>query len=98
MRPISRSGRRASPNPARSIFLAIAVTGLLVWSMPGPASATPGRVSEFVLTPQSAPSGIAIGSDGTIWFTEWGRDAIGHLVPGTGLTEFTIPTSDAGLA
>ena len=98
MRPIPGSAKRASSGSARAILAVVVLAGLLGWTMASPASATPGRVREFVLTPRSAPSGITVASDGTIWFTEWGKNAIGHLVPGVGLTEFTVPTPDAGLA
>jgi virginiamycin B lyase len=98
MRPIPGSAKRASSGPVRAILVVIAMASLLGWTLADPASATPGRVREFVLTPQSAPSGITVASDGTIWFTEWGKSVIGHLVPGVGLTEFAVPTPNSGLA
>lgn len=98
MRPMPCREKRTSSLSVRSLALAATVTGLLVWSLAGTASAAPGKVTEFRLAPQSGPSGITVGSDGTIWFTEFGKNAIGHLVPGAGLTEFAVPTPDAGLA
>lgn len=98
MRPIPAWAKCASSRPVRPIFVVIALAGLLAWTMAGPASAAPGRVREFVLRPQSGPSGITVASDGTIWFTEWGTNAIGRLELGVGVTEVPVPTPDAGLA
>jgi streptogramin lyase len=60
-------------------------------------------LGEYPLPNQaSSPSGITIGPDGAIWFTESGNDAIGRLdpsraQPGTsdGITEYPVPTAGA---
>ncbi len=38
---------------------------------------------------------IATGSDGNLWFTEFGKNTIGRLTPGGGIDEFPIPTASA---
>ena len=41
----------------------------------------------------SAPDGVAVGPNGSIWFTEFGADKIGTIDPTThAISEFTIPT------
>src|SRR5438093_350501 len=87
--------------PLRSTRSAIIILGLVGGLMPlwaGPASAVRGKVSEFPLAPQSAPSGITSGTDRSVWFTEYGTNAIGHLSPGGGLSHFAIPTPNSSPA
>jgi virginiamycin B lyase len=43
----------------------------------------------------AAPNGIAKGPDSGMWFTEYNGDKIGHIAPGTPVTEY--PTSGPGL-
>ena len=55
-------------------------------------------VAEFPLPSGagSAPDGVAVGSNGSIWFTAFGADAIGKVDPTThAITEYTIPTKNA---
>jgi len=51
-----------------------------------------------VPTPFSNPEGIAAGSDGNMWFTEYNGNAIGRITPAGIITEFALPpTSNHGL-
>jgi streptogramin lyase len=47
-------------------------------------------------TPGADPRGIARASDGSVWFTEFGANLIGHLTPGDTLTEYPILTPSSG--
>ena len=51
---------------------------------------TPTGVStEFTMpTPEPRPDGIAVGPDGTLWFTENGGNKIGRITPEGAITEF----------
>jgi virginiamycin B lyase len=42
------------------------------------------------------PRAIALGSDGNIWFGEFGGGKIGRITPQGVITEFPIPTPDSG--
>src|SRR5712692_4088413 len=53
---------------------------------------------EFPLTPSSSPSAIALGGDGAQWFTEEGANRVGRIAPDGTLTEYPVPTANAGLA
>jgi streptogramin lyase len=46
-------------------------------------------------TPNSAPTGIAVGSDGGVWFTEHDVSRIGRLAPGLGTINETIITTSS---
>jgi streptogramin lyase len=52
-----------------------------------------GRVTEFALpVPESLPSGITVGPDGNLWFTETAPGAgIGRITPDGQITEFPVP-------
>jgi hypothetical protein len=51
-----------------------------------------GRFTEYTLpTLSSSPSGIAMGRDGNLWFTEPGIDAIGRMSLTGVLKEFPLP-------
>src|SRR6516162_1882150 len=54
-------------------------------------------ITEFVLaTPSSSPTGITLGPDNNLWFTEIGTDKIARLNPTTGtVTEFDTPTTNS---
>jgi streptogramin lyase len=41
-------------------------------------------------SPGSSPSQIARGSDGNLWFTEPGNNALGRITPAGGVTEFSL--------
>jgi virginiamycin B lyase len=60
----------------------------------GPANADGIRLFG-VPTPDSYPESVAVGSAGTIWFTEKQGNRIGRLAPDGELTEFPVPTPDS---
>src|SRR5207244_3626047 len=79
----------------RSPVLGLLVATLaLLLLLPMPAQAAAGRIREFVVpTRDSHPGGIALGSDGAVWFTELATNAIGRL---QGLTFTTYPLPQGG--
>ena len=62
-----------------------------------PAMALPeGTISQFSIpTSESSPGGLAPGSDGNLWFTEYKADKIGRITPSGTISEFAIPTEKA---
>ena len=51
------------------------------------------NLTEFpVPTANSFPAGLAVGSDGNLWFTEPNVAKIGRITPKGTITEFTLPT------
>ncbi len=55
-----------------------------------------GQVSEFPLIGKELGLiAITAGSDGNVWFTEWGANKIGRVTPSGQITEFAIPTESA---
>src|ERR1700742_2427686 len=50
-------------------------------------------VTEFPIpTAGSLPSGITVGPDGALWFTESGSGKIGRITTSGVITEFPLPT------
>ena len=94
-------GSRLLPSPAKRLRRTVAatLTGATVCSVlfaASPASAATPAFSVFDLpTSPSRPSGIAVGADGNLWFTESASNNIGRITPTGTLTEFTIPTANA---
>ena len=73
---------------------------------PGIRSNKIGRLSpnsfavtgEFpTLTPNAGPTGITVGQDGALWFTETGLDKIGRITTGGTVSEYTSPVTGLGL-
>src|SRR5260221_145198 len=53
-----------------------------------------GKITEFPLPfSNSLPYFIAPGSDGNLWFTEYGAYQIGRITPSGVITEFPLPSS-----
>src|SRR5579884_434780 len=59
----------------------------------------PEQVTEFGtgITAGSLPFRIAVGSDGNLWFTEFGHNALGRITPAGVVTEFTLPPGSSPL-
>jgi len=65
----------------------------------GPVSAAPGDITEFALSPDSGPLGVATGPDGNLWFTEGNSSEggrIGRITPSGTITEFSSGTTADG--
>jgi streptogramin lyase len=62
--------------------------GLLIALLP--AYGVAQRIDEFALAAGSGPAGLAVGSDGNIWFAEEAGNRIGRLTPAGVLTEFPL--------
>jgi streptogramin lyase len=81
----------------RSIAVAAAVVPIVAAGLGGTAVGVPEvRVVTFQLpTPSAAPTRIAAGPDGAMWFTEYDYRAnkIGRITFDGEITEFTIPTA-----
>ncbi|HVF07806.1 MAG TPA: hypothetical protein VNC60_04435 [Actinomycetota bacterium] len=60
----------------RALLIALFSVGLLV---PPASAASPLELTEFPLAPEASPYGIALGSDGAMWFTQRSTDSIGRI-------------------
>jgi streptogramin lyase len=61
------------------------------------ASVSAQAITEFPLPPAgSAPTAIAAGPDGNLWFTEY-NDRIGRITTAGVITEFPLPTAGGGM-
>ncbi len=59
---------------------------------------TSGSATEFDLpNALSRPNDITPGSDGNVWFTEAGTNAIGRITTAGVITEFPVPAPPVGL-
>ncbi|MHB8669065.1 MAG: virginiamycin B lyase family protein [Acidimicrobiales bacterium] len=62
----------------------------------GSAAAAPPSLSEFkVPTPSATPSGITVGPDSNLWFTEVSGNKIGRMSPAGAFVEYPIPTPNS---
>jgi streptogramin lyase len=62
------------------------------------AISTGGVIQEYPLETGRVPTGITLGADGVIWFTEEasdGHDRIGRITPAGAITELMTPTAAA---
>ena len=51
-------------------------------------------ITEYPIPPTpGSPAGIAAGSDGALWFTEYEGDKIGRITTGGAISEYPIPTA-----
>ena len=51
-----------------------------------------GQTSEFLLPAGSEPTGIALGPDGNLWFSEYGTSKIGKITTLGTVTEYSLPS------
>ena len=83
---------------AGALLITMISVGLFV---PAANAAPPLQLTEFPLAPAASPYGIALGSDGAMWFTQRSTDSIGRietdgtLGPWTTLEANADPTSMA---
>ena len=49
-----------------------------------------GAITEYTLSANRTPSGIAVAPDGSVWFGEWGLPGVAHLFPNGTLTEYQV--------
>ena len=91
---MSVSHRPSTSRPmTRIASSAVAAAVLLgVVAAANPALASTPQVTEFLVPSGGAPSGIAIGSDGAVWFAELAGGSVGRLKGGT-FSMFSLPTS-----
>ena len=66
----------APASRAAAVLLALVTVAVLV---PAADAAAPPELSEFPLAEGVSPFGIALGSDGAMWFTERGTDSVGRI-------------------
>lgn len=92
-RPFSKVGTRSG-----ALLTALAIVAVFV---PAAAAATPPELTEFPLASGVSPYGIALGSDGAMWFTERATDSVGRIAadgtlgPWTTLEAAADPTAMA---
>jgi streptogramin lyase len=51
-------------------------------------------ITEYTISANRTPTGIAVAPDGSVWFGEWGLPGVGHLLPNGTLTEYKWPYAD----
>ena len=56
-----------------------------------------GRMQGHRVPVGSRAQGITLGRDGALWFTDAGANKIGRMTSTGGVTEFSVPTQNAGL-
>jgi streptogramin lyase len=78
----------------RAVF-ALGLGAVAALAQPMPAAAQ--TITEYAVpTAGSAPTGIAAGPDGALWFTEFSGNKIGRMTPdGVVTNEFTVPTASS---
>jgi streptogramin lyase len=78
----------------RALLVAACLIAMLAALSGAPDAAASFTVTEYpVLTPNSTPDFITLGSDGNLWFTEETSDQVARITPGGVVTEFPTATS-----
>jgi streptogramin lyase len=73
-------------------FLFVPLLALAAIALAGAARPGGGIIERPIPTRDSLPGDIAVGLDGTIYFTETGADTIGRISPNGTLTEQRVPS------
>jgi hypothetical protein len=83
---------------SRRLIAAIVATVAFLALVPPTAHAEPAGVFTTFeeVRGSSAPSSIALGPDGAMWFTQNVGNRIGRITMDGTITEFAVPTPDAG--
>jgi polyhydroxybutyrate depolymerase len=83
--PLQRVQESWKPHPVPAVLVPadrrIAVRSIRVFRLP---------------EPRAEPFDVAVGSDGSVWFTEFGLNKVGRIGRTGVLTQFTVPTANAG--
>ena len=64
-------------------------------TVPSTATSTACTTLTKQATPGHRPTGVAVGSDGAVWFIDWNAGAIGRVTSEGAVTELPTPTRDA---
>jgi virginiamycin B lyase len=62
-----------------------------------PVLAVPGMstgITEFPVSPPSAPDGITVGPDGALWFTQFSGNRIGRITTDGTITHYPLPSGN----
>jgi streptogramin lyase len=59
------------------------------------ASKSFGAITEYSLSSNRTPGGIAVAPDGSVWFGEWGLPGVAHLFNNGTVTEYRWPYPDS---
>jgi virginiamycin B lyase len=86
--------RRTSTAGVRIGALLTAIVSVALF-VPAASAAAPPELTEFPLAPAASPFGIALGSDGAMWFTERATDSIGRIETDGTLGPWTTLESNA---
>lgn len=90
--PTNSAGTGIVPMPDGSVWVAEAGIGANDYI----AHVTPsGAITEFPVTGNISPNGIALGSDGNVWFAETNSFNIGRITPSGAFTQFPVTFSEA---
>src|SRR5258708_2383504 len=86
-------------NRYRRLLLVVSVSLWVVVSLAEHALALAPTCIEFnIPTTDSVPTGITVGPDGALWFTEEFKNKIGRITTDGVITEYPIPTPDSNPA
>ena len=86
---------RSTPLSKRRVLALALCLGLTAGFMLS-STASAATVTEYTGLTGYSPSSITSGSDGNLWFTEYGGNKIGRITTGGAITEYTIPTGSSG--
>ncbi|MCX6021186.1 MAG: Ig-like domain-containing protein, partial [Chloroflexi bacterium] len=93
---VSLARRRLSAATAPFVrILAALLLAVVAVGRPLPADAA--SIGEFGVSPGASPRQLALGSDGNIWFTEFGLNKIGRITTTGSVTEFALPAGSQPL-
>ena len=86
-----RYGEAKSRGPSPRLNVALASMLALLGALATPASVG-ATVTEYPLAPGSHPTGITLGPDNALWFTEENANKIGRITTAGAINEYQIPT------
>lgn len=85
---------QTSVNKIAQLMTVLATVGtiLLLWVQPALAAVT---ITEFKAAPTGVPQGIATGSDGAVWFTEFYDNVVGRVTTTGKVSTFRLNTQNS---
>src|SRR5688500_5218459 len=86
-----RAAHLVPRNLTRALLLSFSTIATL--ALPTPAAAQ--MITEHNIPATSQPVNLAVGPDGALWYTAYGRDKIGRITTGGAVTEFALPAGSS---
>src|SRR5207253_10516315 len=91
--------RLMPPRRRVTMALSVAVASVAASAVIAPGGVSANPVNEITVPSlDSAPTGIAVGPAGTVWFVENTGSAVGRIDSSGKVTEFAVPPDSAGVA